>query len=110
MRALWPEIQKALQSGQTLKTVRDWLEAEGITLQYNQLTTYIWRIRRAQTAKTGGMFLPEPVTIESQGDGGTASLDPSAGQSRDPLANFRARQGKHRTFEYNPDFKEEDLL
>ena len=41
VRALWPEIQQALESGQTLKTVRDWLEAEGVSLRYNQLTTYV---------------------------------------------------------------------
>ena len=33
VRALWPEIQRALESGQTLKTVRDWLEAEGVSLR-----------------------------------------------------------------------------
>jgi hypothetical protein len=29
---------------------------------------------------------------------------------RDPLANLRFREGRPRTFEYNPEFKEEELL
>ena len=31
-------------------------------------------------------------------------------QARDPLANLRSREGRPRTFEYNPEFKEEELL
>ena len=41
VRALWPEIQQALQNGQTLKSIRDWLEAEGMPLRYSQLTLYV---------------------------------------------------------------------
>ena len=46
VRVLWPEIARALEKGQTLKTIRDWLEEEGLSLSYNQLTTYVGRIRR----------------------------------------------------------------
>ena len=48
VRALWPEIQQALQNGQTLKSIRDWLEAEGMPLRYSQLTLYVRRIQLKQ--------------------------------------------------------------
>ena len=49
IRALWPEIQQALHSGQTLKTVRDWLEAEGVSIRYSQLAMYV----RQDSPETG---------------------------------------------------------
>jgi hypothetical protein len=100
VRALWPEIEQAIQDGQTLKSLRDWLEAEGISLQYSQLTLYIRRIRRKQP-------VPVPASSEPQARKLVANTHPVA---RDPLANLRSREGRPRTFEYNPEFKEEDLL
>ena len=111
VRALWPEIQRALESGQTLKTVRDWLEAEGVLLRYNQLTTYIRRIRLTQAAEASiPRLTPDRHAVEPEAKHETVSLEVVPNQARDPLANLRVRQGKPRTFEYNPDFKEEDLL
>ena len=117
VRALWPEIQQALRSGQTLKTIRDWLEVEGVSLQYNQLATYVRRIRRTPARWNA---LPPPdvrgakdLPLGANRQASPLDASPSPGQSgtaRDPLANLRARQGTRRTFEYNPDFKEEDLL
>src|SRR3954449_762623 len=49
VRALWPEISAAIQNGQTLKSIRDWLEAEGIPLRYSQFTLYVRRIRQKQS-------------------------------------------------------------
>jgi hypothetical protein len=111
VRALWPEIQQALESGQTLKTVRDWLEAEGVLLRYNQLTTYVRRIRRTQAAEAPiPRLAPDRRAVEPEAKHETISLEVVPARARDPLANLRVRQGKPRTFEYNPDFKEEDLL
>ena len=100
IRALWPEIEQAMQDGQTLKSLRDWLEAEGISLQYSQLTLYIRRIRRKQ---------PVPVPASSEPQANKLITNPNT-VARDPLANLRSREGRPRTFEYNPEFKEEDLL
>lgn len=107
VRALWPEIHQALQSGQTLKTIRDWLEAEGISMRYNQFTTYVRRIRRTRIADTPSQAAAR-ITVQA----GRHPPAPESGamNARDPLANLRLRQGKHRTFDYNPEFKEEDLL
>ena len=112
VRALWPEIQQALQNGQTLKSIRDWLEAEGMPLRYSQLTLYVRRIRlkQAQASQvpppTGCQ--PTPQADIRMEDNRPAS-DPRP-VPRDPLANLRSREGRPRTFEYNPEFKEEDLL
>ena len=51
VRALWPEIEQALQNGQTLKSIREWLEAEGLPLRYSQLTLYVRRIRQKQASE-----------------------------------------------------------
>jgi hypothetical protein len=111
VRALWPEIQQALKSGQTLKTIRDWLEAEGVSLRYNQLTTYVRRIRRTEATEARKPHpAPDRRAVEPEAKHEPVSLEVVPAQDRDPLANLRVRQGKSRTFEYNPDFKEEDLL
>ena len=114
IRALWPEIQQALQSGQTLKTVRDWLEAEGVSLRYNQLATYIGRIRQKQAQSPEGLARSgQAPQATVQGEIRTKDDSPASkpGQvARDPLANLRSREGRPRTFEYNPEFKEEELL
>ena len=102
IRALWPEIQQALHSGQTLKTVRDWLEAEGVSVRYNQLATYVARLRQKQA---------QASTVQSEIRTEDNRPAPEPGPVvRDPLANLRSREGRPRTFEYNPEFKEEELL
>lgn len=100
VRSLWPEIEQAIQDGQTLKSLRDWLEHEGISLQYSQLTLYIRRIRRKQAVAV-------PMASEPDTGKPLAASDPVV---RDPLSNLRSRERRPRTFEYNPEFKEEDLL
>jgi hypothetical protein len=109
IRALWPEIQQALHSGQTLKTVRDWLEAEGVSVKYNQLATYVARLRRKQTHASE--VPPREPTAQAEIPTKDTPAAPEPGPlARDPLANLRSREGRPRTFEYNPEFKEEELL
>src|SRR5580692_6392194 len=51
IRAVWPEIEAALAGGQSMKSIRRWLEEDaGITLGITSLTSYISRLRRRQTA------------------------------------------------------------
>jgi hypothetical protein len=104
VRALWPEIQQALENGQTLKSIRDWLEVEGIPLRYSQLTSYVRRIRRKQA-----QAVPPAIHTEMWSEDKQPAPEPDA-VVRDPLANLRPRAGRPRTFEYNPEFKEEELL
>ena len=110
VRALWPEIEQALQNGQTLKSIREWLEAEGLPLRYSQLTLYVRRIRQKQASEVlsrPGNELPTQAEIRTPDNRPAPEPGPVA---RDPLANLRSREGRPRTFEYNPEFKEEELL
>ncbi len=51
IRALWPEIAAALAGGQSMKSIRKWLEEDaGIALAITSLTSYISRIRRRERA------------------------------------------------------------
>jgi hypothetical protein len=50
IKALWPEIEAAIQRGQSIKSIHKWLEEEaGLRLGITSLTSYISRIRRRET-------------------------------------------------------------
>jgi hypothetical protein len=50
--ALWPDIEAALAGGQSVKSIRKWLEEDGgVTLSIASLTSYISRILRRIAAK-----------------------------------------------------------
>jgi len=54
IKALWPEIESALDKGQSMKTIHRWLEEEaGLRLGITSLTSYISRIRRREAATKG---------------------------------------------------------
>ena len=54
IKALWPEIDAALERGQSMKSIRKWLEDEaGLRLGITSLTSYISRIRRREAAAKG---------------------------------------------------------
>src|SRR5947209_2908943 len=118
VRALWPGIQAAIDNGQSLKSIRDWLAEEGVDLTYNQFTSYVGRIRRRESQgkpapPRAGESTAGAQLVGSEGcEPMTPIPDPPAAAERadDPLANVRARQQKRSTFEYNPDFKEDELI
>jgi hypothetical protein len=118
VRALWPAIQEAVNNGQSLKSIRDWLAEESVDLTYNQLTSYIGRIRRRESQAKSAPSEAGESTANAKFIGSEV-LDPTmlapnppppAERSDDPLANIRARLQKRSTFEYNPDFKEDELI
>ena len=52
VRALWPEIEVALQDGQTLKSLRLWLQEEaGVSLTSETLRSYLKRFRKRDIAR-----------------------------------------------------------
>jgi hypothetical protein len=66
IRALWPDIESALEGGQSMKSIRKWLEQDaGITLGITSLTSYISRIRRRKTA-TRPMEAPKSHSVRAQ--------------------------------------------
>lgn len=68
----WPEIQIALDDGQSLKAIRGWLEDQGVVFTIECLRTYVSRIRRERRKKAGERFLdaaiktPEPHAATAQ--------------------------------------------
>ena len=51
LRALWPEIRAAKAEGQSLATIRQWLEEEaGIVVTVQSLGSYLTRIQRKERA------------------------------------------------------------
>src|ERR1700722_17927006 len=58
IRALWPEIRSAIADGQSLASIRQWLEEEGgVIVTVQSLGSYLTRIRRKELAK-GGTVTP----------------------------------------------------
>ena len=54
LRALWPEIRAAKAEGQSLATIRQWLEEDaGIVVTVQSLGSYLTRIRRKERANPG---------------------------------------------------------
>src|SRR5271156_1819690 len=54
IRALWPEIRTAIADGQSLASIRQWLEEEGaVIVTVQSLGSYLTRIRRKELAKAG---------------------------------------------------------
>jgi len=51
IKALWPEIEAAIERGQSIRSIHKWLEEDaGLKLGITSLTSYISRIRRRETA------------------------------------------------------------
>ena len=76
LRALWQEVQSALDEGQSLETIRTWLEDEGLTLTSGTLRAYIWRIRQKRRIDAASRFL------EAAAAGPTGSPSVTQGSSR----------------------------
>lgn len=96
IRALWPDIDAALQGGQSMKSIRKWLEEDaGVTLSISSLTSYISRIRRCLAAKRGAEGATGQI-IQPQASPGPNARSPvktqvtaSAAPEHDPLAQAK---------------------
>ncbi len=105
IRALWPDIEAALDAGQSVKTICTWLEEEaGITLGVTSLTSYVSRIRRREAhrrAATPAPFAASPISVDARRPLAYART-PGVVPAFDPLANLRASQAKNPGFHYRP--------
>lgn len=100
VRALWPQIEAALANGQSLASVRNWLEDEGVIVSIRTLSSYKTRFRRKEEANRKKQALealisragPPPGQIQQAPQELPQSLaDPNAPPSneRDPYAQAR---------------------
>jgi hypothetical protein len=101
---LWPEIEGALAGGQSLKSIREWLEEEGVIVTRATLSSYKRRFRRREEAdrKTAaleaflrqtGAALQTPVAQEASPEPPRVADQPI----RDPFA--QARRALEKTFD-----------
>jgi hypothetical protein len=93
IRALWPEIAGALENGQSVKSIRQWLEEDaGIVVGITSLTSYISRIRRRERAtQRGEKSLPPldrstPATVYAKRTGADVPLRIDTPEVSDPIA------------------------
>lgn len=50
IRAVWPQVEAALANGQSLTSIRNWLEDEGVVVSLRTLSSYKTRFRRKDEA------------------------------------------------------------
>ena len=98
LRALWPEIRAAKAEGQSLATIRQWLEEEaGIILTVQSLGSYLTRIRRKERVAPTAP-IPPPAQVHS----------------KEPVSSTRAKipvnANKTNGFEYPPGPPDESKL
>ena len=110
LRALWPEIQTALDDGQSLKAIRGWLEDQGVVFTINSLRMYVSRIRQQRRKKAADRFLeaamptsdPNPIaTPQTPSVRPAAPVSPviepnAADRPFDPLAQAQEALAKRR--------------
>jgi hypothetical protein len=96
IRALWPDIDAALEGGQSMKSIRKWLEEDaGVTLSITSLTSYISRIRRRLKTKrsaevaTGQIIQPQVPPGPNTRSPATNQLTAASAPERDPLAQAK---------------------
>jgi len=100
IRALWPEIQAAIADGQSLASIRQWLEEEGgIVVTVQSLGSYLTRIRRKEIAKASAPTPPAQPSAETK-------LPPVP----NPPAKLQESTKKKRGFEYPPGPPDESKL
>jgi hypothetical protein len=96
VRALWPDIEAAIDGGQSMKSIRKWLEEDaGVTLSISSLTSYVSRFRRRLKAKrsaevaTGQILQPQaPAGPNARSQVATqVATGPAPGD--DPLAQAK---------------------
>jgi hypothetical protein len=94
LRALWREIQNALDEGQSLDTIRKWLEDEGLILTSGTLRSYIWRARQKRRTDAAKRFLDAAIAAPAVSPSGTevsSRMEPAAVSATTQLTKPDAR-------------------
>ena len=87
LRAVWPQVEQALQAGHTLRLIHQRLNMAGIQISYGCLVVYRGRIERRKKAPAGPV---SPNTVVS------ASRQDQAPPGFDPLVNLHSQERKPR--------------
>ena len=92
LRALWPEVERALKVGHTLRVIHRLLNQMGIPINYRRLTVYRGRLQREKEKSGWSLAKAQTVVapIAPATDGGSGSIS----KTFDPLFNFREQEKK----------------
>jgi hypothetical protein len=91
LRAVWPQVQQALEAGHTLRLIHKRLNMAGIEISYKRLIVYRGRIERGKK---------RPAAPVSGNTPAPAMLPDSKPAAFDPLANFHAQEQKRVAWQY----------
>jgi len=86
--AVWPQVQRALKAGHTLRLIHERMNMAGLPISYKRLIVYRGRIERRK--KRG------PAPSASPNTPLTARPPDKTPPAFDPLANFHAQEEKKR--------------
>jgi hypothetical protein len=98
LRAVWPEVERALQVGHKLRVIHRRLNQMGIPITYRRLTVYRGRLQREKEesgrslARTHTVIPPIAAGIEGSSGPGSKTFD--------PLFNFREQEKKRVVWQY----------
>ena len=91
LRAVWPQVQQALEAGHTLRLIHKRLNMAGIEISYKRLIVYRGRIERGKKRPAAPVSANTPTP---------PMLPDSKPQAFDPLANFHAQEQKRKDWKY----------
>jgi len=98
IRAIWPEIRAAIADGQSLASIRQWLEEDGgIAVTVQSLGSYIPRIPRKELANPPAPS-PTPIPLPTETRGSNTEV------------SWQGNNKKKRGFEYPPGPPDEGKL
>ena len=92
LRALWPDVERALHVGHTLRVIHRRLNQMGMPITYRRLTVYRGCLQREKEnngrSSVKAQTVVSTIAAEKDGDSGPAS------KAFDPLSNFREQEKK----------------
>ena len=106
LRAVRPEVERALQVGHTLRVIHRRLNQMGIPITYRRLTVYRGRLEREK--QKSGRVLAKAQTIIPPIAAGIDSG--SASKTFDSLFNFREQEKRRVVWQYPPGPPDESKL
>lgn len=124
VRLVWKEVRSALNRGHSLKAIHQRLTDAGLDITYRRLSQCVSRLRREEKRfglppKIAGKLRTGPdssAASTSVGDDRISRIEgpeeqkPAQATTADPLADFRERTAKTRTFDFEPGPPDESKL
>jgi hypothetical protein len=98
LRAVWPDVERALNVGHTLRVIHRRLNQMGVPITYRRLTVYRGRLQR-EKEKSGQSRAKAQSLIPPVATGKDDGSSPGS-KAFDPLSNFREQEKKPVVWQY----------